>query len=80
MKYTANSNEPNTHLFACGYARVTIKELTPTNRSYEILFQPDDKRRVPFDRKCNPVLEFMKKKWHPSTKQLECLSTFSINR
>ena len=34
--------------------------------------------RVPFDRKCSPLLEFMKKKWHPSTKRVEYLSTFSI--
>ena len=58
----------------CSYARVAIKELTPTNRSEldlsvqatkfqelfsissyelpELLFQPDVRHRVPFDRKC----------------------------
>ena len=67
----------------CGYARVAIKELTPTNKSdldpseraakfqqlfsipsYELptlLFEPDDRHRLPFDRKCDPVLELMKK-------------------
>ena len=84
----------------CGYARVAIRELTPTNKSElnlslratklrelfsissyempELLFQPDDRQRVPFDRKCGPLLEFMKKKWHPSTKRVEYLSTFSV--
>ena len=31
----------------------------------ELLFQPDDRQRVPFNRKCGSLLEFMKKKWHP---------------
>ena len=86
----------------CGYARVAIKELTPTNKSdldpseratkfqelfsipsYELptlLFEPDDRHRLPFDRKCDPILELMKKKWHPPPKWLEYLSTFSIDK
>ena len=74
----------------CGYARVAIRELTPSKKSEldrsvratkfqelfstpsyqlpESLFQPDDKCRLPFNRKCDPLLEILNKKWHPATK------------